>query len=82
MKRISLLTLVVTVCLFCVPIAMAADTIPVGVPIPMTGWAAGMFVADAIAPFVKKCGIEGKIKNKKIESYRASSPPSIIIGAW
>jgi len=32
----------------------------------LTAWAAGKFVADAIAPFVKKSGIEGKIKNKKI----------------
>ena len=36
MKKISLLTLVVVFCLFWVPSAMAADTIPVGVPIPMT----------------------------------------------
>ncbi len=41
MKRISLLTLVMAVSLFCAPAVMAADTIPVGVPIPMTGWAAG-----------------------------------------
>jgi len=32
----------------------------------LTAWAAGKFVADAIAPFVKKCGIEGKIKHRKI----------------
>jgi len=32
----------------------------------LTAWAAGKFVADAIAPFVKKSGIEGKIKHKKI----------------
>lgn len=38
MKRIGLFTLVVMFCLFGVPAAMAADTIPVGVPIPMTGW--------------------------------------------
>ena len=41
MKRISLFTLIMAVCLFFAPAAMAADTIPVGVPIPMTGWAAG-----------------------------------------
>jgi acetyl-CoA decarbonylase/synthase complex subunit gamma len=29
----------------------------------MTAWAAGKFSADIIAPFVKKCGIEGKIKH-------------------
>jgi len=32
----------------------------------LTAWAAGKFVADAIAPFVKKCGIEGKIKHRKL----------------
>jgi ABC-type branched-subunit amino acid transport system substrate-binding protein len=41
MKRISLLTVVIAACLFITPAVMAADTIPVGVPIPMTGWAAG-----------------------------------------
>jgi acetyl-CoA decarbonylase/synthase complex subunit gamma len=32
----------------------------------MTAWAAGKFVADAIAPFVKKCGIEDQIKHRKL----------------
>jgi acetyl-CoA decarbonylase/synthase complex subunit gamma len=32
----------------------------------LTAWAAGKFVADAIAPFVKKSGIEEKINHKKI----------------
>ena len=32
----------------------------------MTAWAAGKFVADAIAPFVKKCGIADKIKHNKL----------------
>ncbi|MBI4296759.1 MAG: acetyl-CoA decarbonylase/synthase complex subunit gamma [Chloroflexi bacterium] len=32
----------------------------------MTAWAAGKFVADAIAPFVKKCGISDKVKHKRI----------------
>jgi acetyl-CoA decarbonylase/synthase complex subunit gamma len=34
----------------------------------MTAWAAGKFSADIIAPFVKKCGIEGKIKHRKLVS--------------
>ena len=40
----------------------------------MTAWAAGKFVADAIAPFVKKCGIEDKVKHHKlvIPGYAAS----------
>jgi acetyl-CoA decarbonylase/synthase complex subunit gamma len=32
----------------------------------MTAWAAGKFVADTIAPFVKKCGIGEKIKHQKL----------------
>jgi len=32
----------------------------------LTAWAAGKFVADTIAPFVKKCGIEDRIKHHKL----------------
>ncbi|MCX6003389.1 MAG: acetyl-CoA decarbonylase/synthase complex subunit gamma [Chloroflexi bacterium] len=32
----------------------------------MTAWAAGKFVADLMATFVKKSGIEGKIKHRKL----------------
>ncbi len=32
----------------------------------MTAWAAGKFVADAIAPFVKKSGIADKVKHNKL----------------
>jgi len=32
----------------------------------MTAWAAGKFVADLIAPFVKKSGIEDKTKHRKL----------------
>jgi acetyl-CoA decarbonylase/synthase complex subunit gamma len=32
----------------------------------MTGWAAGKFVADTIAPFVKKSGIADKVKHRKL----------------
>jgi acetyl-CoA decarbonylase/synthase complex subunit gamma len=32
----------------------------------MTAWAAGKFVADTIAPFVKKCGIAEKVKHHKL----------------
>ena len=40
----------------------------------MTAWAAGKFVADAIGPFVKKSGIEDKVKHHKliIPGYAAS----------
>jgi acetyl-CoA decarbonylase/synthase, CODH/ACS complex subunit gamma len=32
----------------------------------MTAWAAGKFVADEIGPFVKKSGIEEKVKHRKL----------------
>ena len=32
----------------------------------MTAWAAGKFVADAVGPFIKKCGIADKINHKKL----------------
>jgi len=40
----------------------------------MTAWAAGKFGADTMAPFVKKCGIDVKVKHRKlvIPGYIAS----------
>jgi len=40
----------------------------------MTAWAAGKFGADTMAPFVKKCGIDAKVKHRKlvIPGYIAS----------
>ena len=32
----------------------------------MTAWAAGKFVADALAPFIKKCGIADMVKHHKL----------------
>ncbi|MFH1833536.1 MAG: acetyl-CoA decarbonylase/synthase complex subunit gamma, partial [bacterium] len=32
----------------------------------LTAWAAGKFVADTIAPFVKRSGIEGKVRHRKL----------------
>jgi acetyl-CoA decarbonylase/synthase complex subunit gamma len=39
------------------------DTEGLGV---LTGWAAGKFSGDAIGPFIKKCGVEGKVKHRKL----------------
>ncbi len=39
------------------------DTEGLGV---LTGWAAGKFVGDAVAAFVKRCGVGDKVKNKKL----------------
>lgn len=41
MKRFGLVTMVMAACLIIAPCALAADTIPVGVPIPQTGAYAG-----------------------------------------
>ncbi len=32
----------------------------------MTAWAGGKFTADVIAPFIKKCGIESRVKHRKL----------------
>jgi acetyl-CoA decarbonylase/synthase complex subunit gamma len=32
----------------------------------LTAWAAGKFVADLIGPFVRNCGIDAKIKHRKL----------------
>ena len=39
------------------------DTEGLGV---LTGWAAGKFSGDSIGPFIRKSGIEGKVKHKKL----------------
>ncbi len=42
---------------------LVKDTEGLGV---LTGWAAGKFTGDGIAPFVRKCGIEGRTKTRKL----------------
>ena len=32
----------------------------------MTAWAAGKFVGDAVASFIKKCGIADKVKHRNL----------------
>jgi acetyl-CoA decarbonylase/synthase complex subunit gamma len=39
------------------------DTEGLGV---LTGWAAGKFSGDSIGPYIKKIGIEGKVKHRKL----------------
>jgi acetyl-CoA decarbonylase/synthase complex subunit gamma len=52
----------------------------------MTSWAAGKFVADTIAPFVKKCGIAEKITHRKliVPGYIAAESGSLEeeLGSW
>ena len=42
---------------------LVKDTEGLGV---LTGWAAGKFSGDSIGPFVKKYGVEGKVKHRKL----------------
>jgi len=42
----------------------------------VTAWAAGKFVADTIAPFVKKCGIADKVKHHKLVIPGHAAPES------
>jgi len=39
------------------------DTEGLGV---LTGWAAGKFTGDSVAPFIKKCGVADKVKHRKL----------------
>jgi len=39
------------------------DTEGLGV---LTGWAAGKFTGDSVGPFIQKCGVGDKVKNKKL----------------
>ena len=32
----------------------------------LTAWAAGKFSGDSVGPFIKKCGVEGKVKHRKL----------------
>jgi len=52
----------------------------------MTAWAAGKFVSDVIAPFVKKCGIVDKVKHRKliIPGYAAAESGGLEeeLGDW
>ena len=86
MKKIRLLTWVVMVFLFWIPFAMAADTIPVGVPIPMTGWAAGSG-ADyfkGIKMAIDEINESGGLLGKQLEIIRFDSKgfePEVVMQA-
>jgi len=86
MKRISLFALVVMFCLFSIPAAMAADTIPVGVPIPMTGWAAGSGsdYFKGIKMAIDEINASGGLLGKQLEIIRFDSKgfePEVVMQA-
>ncbi|MDM8515534.1 ABC transporter substrate-binding protein [Desulfobacterales bacterium HSG16] len=87
MKKISLtICLVIAVFSFISPWAMAAETIPVGVPIPMTGWAAGSG-ADyfkGIKMAIDEINGAGGLLDKQIEIIRFDSKgfePEVVMQA-
>jgi branched-chain amino acid transport system substrate-binding protein len=75
MKRISLFTLIMAVCLFFAPAAMAADTIPIGAPMPMTGWAAGSGsdYFKGVEMAVNEINKSGGLLGKQLEIIRFDS---------
>ena len=86
MKTMRLFPWIMAVCLFLCPAAMAADTIPVGVPIPMTGWAAGSG-ADyfkGISMAIDEINAAGGLLGKQLEIIRFDSKgfePEVVMQA-
>jgi branched-chain amino acid transport system substrate-binding protein len=86
MKRITLMAMIMAICLFVAPLALAADTIPVGIPLPMTGWAAGS-AADyfkGIKMAIDELNESGGVLGKQLEIFRFDSKgfePEIVMQA-
>ena len=85
-KRINLFALIVTIILMLAPAAMAADTIPVGVPIPMTGWAAGSGsdYFKGIQMAIDEINESGGLLGKQLEILRFDSKgfePEVVMQA-
>lgn len=86
MKRFKLLPLVLAICFFMVQGVIAADKIPIGVPIPMTGWAAGSGADyfNGIKMSVDEINESGGLLGKQIEIIRFDSKgfePEIVMQA-
>ena len=76
MKRFKLLPLVLAICFFMVQGVIAADKIPIGVPIPMTGWAAGSGADyfNGIKMSVDEINESGGLLGKQIEILARDKP--------
>jgi ABC-type branched-subunit amino acid transport system substrate-binding protein len=86
MKKFSLWTLMMAICLFIAPAVMAADTLPVGIPIPMTGWAAGSGddYFKGIKMAIDELNEAGGVLGKQLEIFRFDSKgfePEIVMQA-
>ena len=86
MKRFSLVPLILAICFFMVEGVSAAETIPIGVPIPMTGWAAGSGADyfNGIKMSVDEINKSGGLLGKQLEIIRFDSKgfePEIVMQA-
>ncbi|WP_022666934.1 ABC transporter substrate-binding protein [Desulfospira joergensenii] len=86
MKRFKLLPLILAICFIMVQGVIASDTIPIGVPIPMTGWAAGSGADyfNGIKMSVDEINESGGLLGKQIEIIRFDSKgfePEIVMQA-
>jgi len=86
MKKSTLIAMIMAICLFVAPGSMAADTIPVGIPIPMTGWAAGSGedYFKGIKMAIDELNESGGVLGKKLEIFRFDSKgfePEIVMQA-
>lgn len=86
MKKVKLLPLILAICFFMVQGAVASDTIPIGVPIPMTGWAAGSGADyfNGIKMSVDEINESGGLLGKQIEIIRFDSKgfePEVVLQA-
>ncbi|MDA3791133.1 MAG: ABC transporter substrate-binding protein [Desulfobacula sp.] len=85
MKRFKLLSMIMVTFLFMIQGVMAGNTIPIGVPIPMTGWAAGSGsdYFNGIKMAVDEINEKGLL-GKQIEIFRFDSKgfePEIVMQA-
>jgi branched-chain amino acid transport system substrate-binding protein len=86
MKKFKFLLIVMMACLFMAPGVMAGDTIPIGVPIPMTGWAAGSGTDyfNGIKMAVDEINESKGLLGKQIKIYRFDSKgfePEVVMQA-
>ena len=86
MKKFRLLTVLMAVFMFCTQLAWAADTIPIGAPSPMTGWAAGSGsdYVNGIKMAVDEINQAGGLLGKQLEIIRFDSKgyePEIVMQA-
>ena len=86
MKKIRILAFVLAIGLMIATVSMAADTIPVGLPGPMTGWAAGSAedYYKGIKMAIDEINESGGVLGKQLEIFRFDSKgfePEIVMQA-